>query len=123
MSSSKIIWKKNVVRTDGVEKEEIISWLSPPNVIQLYNNINIAGNDLYSHRPINTFTKYRERFGRNLIARCVETPTGRWKLTLESKNERLLANELTAFYADKAQEEAEIIIDRYLQDFMINGNL
>lgn len=116
----KIIWKKQVVRIDGVERLEVISWLSPT---QLYNNENINGYESFSHIPINTFTQYRAKFGRNLIARCTETSTGKWKLTLESKRERLIDNELLSSNADQAQIEAESIISNYLQDFIINENL
>lgn len=105
----KIIWKKQLVRIDGVERLEVISWLSP----KLYN----------SYIPINIFTQYRAKFGRNLIARCTETSTGKWKLTLESKRERLIDNELLSSDADQAQIEAESIISNYLQDFIINENL
>lgn len=88
--------------------------------MQLVDQNTIIGNDFYFYRPSNTFSIYRERYGRNLVARVIQTETGRWKVSLESKKERFLSHELSTFNADQA--EAESIIDRYLQEFLINNN-
>ena len=93
------------MRINEVVKRELISWLTP------------------SKNTISTFTQYRERFGRDLIAYVSKSDSGRWKLKLEGKSRQLLCNELSTFEMDEAQNEAEEIIDRYLQDFMIHGNL